>query len=441
MNKPMVEKDIIQIVAQKPAFIKKVVDINEDLLFKCIKRNTYCATYLEDKLKTSSLLSHLLKEQVKPFISFISSFPQEIRDTIPDELLKTHLTAIRYFPKASYDTWLEAAKCSLHESKPNCIECLEDVPEQYRTKELLAYIFGTRGSTIGRTPCGGMVESDWNKLLDEELIGLILKLDPNKMTEIPERFYTRERLKRYFYDRSVSYYPLLNIKEDLWDEELILLAIKRNPDYIYKIHPKLITEAMWASIVDYRGSNIEKVPNKYLNQDMIINSFKDINDFWYNFTIPKRLKSKAFLIKVAELDKADEENNYNLKRLSCYSLENEADRITAIKVCPKALSLVAKENQTEKIINTFFLNTDIETLDNVAKHICLNRIKKEHIPFMLGTQNKLLQNIIHKKSIKQTRAIIPETVLPKGETCYTVNLNNSEYKALKRKYILTIQEE
>jgi hypothetical protein len=144
---------------------------------------------------------------------------------------------------------------------------------------------------------------------------------------------------------------------------------------------------------------------------------------------------------LAALDKENEHqkpfgiNNYR----HCKGIE-EKDWVEVLKICPKAIQLIRKENQTDDMINAFFENVDIATLDKVHASINIARIKKEHVPYLIGSQIKFLQDIVARKMIKKARKDLSKEVraitapMVKQSETVGVDLTDPEYLDITKKF-------
>jgi hypothetical protein len=162
--------------------------------------------------------------------------------------------------------------------------------------------------------------------------------------------------------------------------------------------------------------------------------------------IPKKYLTESFLLKLAERDVQNKSN-------SCFGISNywqikeikDGQWIKILKICSKALRLIEKNKQTDAMINTFFENASVEVIDHLAQYINLSRIKKEHVPYMIGTTVSLFQDIITRKMTKKPKRNLSKEVqewqIPvKNQAAVPtsdlvgIDLTDSEYLDLIKKF-------
>ncbi len=95
-----------------------------------------------------------------------------------------------------------------------------------------------------------------------------------------------------------------------------------------------------------------------------------------------------------------------------------------IKVCPSALSLLEKTEQTDDMIKAFLTTAPIETIDRLADIINLNKLKKpEYIGYLTGTTSPLIQSILSQ---------LCHTEEDTDSDLNVIDLSNAQFRELQR---------
>jgi hypothetical protein len=184
---------------------------------------------------------------------------------------------------------------------------------------------------------------------------------------------------------------------------------------------------------------IQDIPTEHIDEDVVLIAMTSRDLRNYKQYIPSKYLKSSFLLKLAQAD-AQSENK------ECFGVSNyriikqvQPDWVTVLKVCPKALRLIEKSDQTDEIIKAFFENASITVIDSLKNHINLSRLKKEYTPYLIGTEQKVFQDIITRKMVKKPRKDLSKEIQTvaspqASESSVGVDLTDAEYLDIIKKF-------
>ena len=173
--------------------------------------NAKILQYMDQTWLTLPVLQALVRELILAktnrfylIFNLISSFPQEVRDSLPiPELRKIcqyDITVITKFPKAPYDLFLIYASQEEYAG-------YEEIPVQYRTEDLFLALF-TRCPQNGTLPAEAFTDYIVDKAIEK---------NPKCIDYIPTKFLTHDRLTKAFNKKpDLNLSSEKNIPETCW---------------------------------------------------------------------------------------------------------------------------------------------------------------------------------------------------------------------------------
>jgi hypothetical protein len=462
------EKTLISACHRREAIIKQISNPTEDLIFKMVKKNISVWEHLTPEQRTPRIYAaRLLSASYYGVDSVIKELTQEIWDAVPledrIEVIKEHYTKISEFPKSSYELWLVAVREGYGLYTNYCRDfkevspCLEGVPEEYMTEELILSAIGHDQTTALK-----IAGKYWTK----SFIMKALKVRPEIFNSLPASMMSKDFLSmafRFFKDiksgRVRNNFKIFrdDIPEHCWTDELADTAINLDDNNFIHLPLSYQTKERALRVVTYNGSEKHTIAYhcyRWMSTDLkhdrdIILAYVSEHDHIDEVPVSKLTKSLA--MDVAKTEQAEEEhpNFHALERWPDFASMAE----DIIDEVPGVIRVIDKLNQTDRMVNAVINKLSIEYIDNLVGRgcICLTKLKKEHAPLLIGSTNEELQTLIARKlnptprsqSVVQTDpaqalvaaglATVEEKVVPK-ELSYEVEMTPGEYKKFMALY-------
>jgi hypothetical protein len=422
------DKDkFITILQDRPATIRCLQKPDDKYLARCLNANARVVGFTDTSWLTLPVLQELLSLFLKSSYAswgILDSFPRPVLDSLPlkdlRKLCDKHESLVLKFPNAPYDLFLKYV--TREHSNPD----FKEIPEQHRTEELLAELFANNYSS------GGIPDESFT----DRIVDVALDKKPSCINYIPIKFLTRDRLTKAFQKEPSLGLSRDDIPPETWNQELADLATA-DGNNISRIPNAFITKPMCLRSVS--GYGIQDIPTEHIDEDVVLIAMTSRDLRNYKQYIPSKYLKSSFLLKLAQAD-AQSENK------ECFGVSNyriikqvQPDWVTVLKVCPKALRLIEKSDQTDEIIKAFFENASITVIDSLKNHINLNRLKKEYTPYLIGTEQKVFQDIITRKMVKKPRKDLSKEIQTvaspqASESSVGVDLTDAEYLDIIKKF-------
>lgn len=404
-----------------------------NFLAQCLMCNAKILQYMDQTWLTLPVLQALVRELILAktnrfylIFNLISSFPQEVRDSLPiPELRKIcqyDITVITKFPKAPYDLFLIYASQEEYAG-------YEEIPVQYRTEDLFLALF-TRCPQNGTLPAEAFTDYIVDKAIEK---------NPKCIDYIPTKFLTHDRLTKAFNKKpDLNLSSEKNIPETCWDQALADL-VTATGDNIYCIPDKYITRDMCIRAINF-GQEIQFLPRRFRDEDMYVEylaqSYRPIN---MDRGLPTSIFKPSLLLKLAKKDAEINKSCWGVKNYVASTSVPPPLWIKVLKICPYALKHLPKEDQTPEIVKTFFETAPVQLIDELYTFINLGRITKDLVPLLIGTKVKVFQDLITRKMTSKPRPRKdkepePEKVSKASSESVTVNMTDSDYLKFTKKY-------
>ena len=429
----------------EPAFIADLLHRNYDVMDYIDKSwltlevlEKYCKPMtLKEKKETGYHGYHTFYTYEK----VIRCFRDDIRTKISLDLLKKMCinspAAVLSFPEiATYDMILG------YVNHPNVNPSYEDIPERFRTEPMLAALLTARVSYSNIIP---------DEAYTDGIVDLALSLNAEILNQIPIRFITLARVQKAFQT------TLRELTRDIPAEALTpdlvtqIVSFEGFGGNISHLPKELRTKADCLIAVKDDGMNICYVPKPLVDEEMLLIALSTKSFLSNKFEfIPPLLreqikKSNKFLFTIAQIDASSSEKH-------CIGIENcrvirpilPETWVKVLEICPKALYLIEKTDQTDAMINAFFQNASLETIDHLHPKVNLQRLKAEHVPFLMGTTVPLFKDFITRKMQRKPKknnskealkvaAKIESGNVEMGDSV-AVELTDGEFLELTKKY-------
>lgn len=438
MIRSFTKENFIKVLCERPATIKHLQKPDD----KFIARSLYCNSRVFQYVDVSWLTLPVLIEFVKLIQTstyyshgVLTNFNTSVLNGLPEkdlrELCKAHRSLITYFSNAPYnllDLYVEYIRDG------DWVD-LKDVPERYRTEDMLTELFARRpgNNTIPE-------ESFTDTIVDNSL-----DISAECINHIPDKFVTRDRLRRAFEKN-----PNLELIErsmpiGVWDQPLAEMATEEATNIEY-IPDAYVTKDMCLKVVAKSFSVFRNIPDRYKDADTLLLAMTSGDMCNRKEDIPLKLLTPTFLIRLAEKDakNPDMHHTYGIKNyLTVKKIEPE-QWLKVLKVCPQSLRHIAKEDQTNAYIDVFFESAPLDIIDRLHQCVNLARIKKEHSPYLVGSTIKLFQDIVVRKMAakpkknysKEAKAVEKKEL--KAVTTFQdtvgLELTDSEYLSITKKF-------
>lgn len=398
MNRTVDKKKFFHYLTHHPAAVKKLVNPSEDFLAECVKVSFSCIEFIPKEKQTERIVTAYLKTAAKLSLGTVKKF------------LETNQVSITYFPQATREMWVEAARKALTVDfgeipeaivceellaafiKNNCnMNLVKEIPERFWTESLIKTALDTGPDNINNLP-KSVVSKKWvlyalniqvvsdleipEKLWDEELAGAAA--DKTGLDNIPEHLRTKEiclkSIYKHLFDRDA-------IPVALWKDKDIQMAfacMAKNPEEMIPAieKPAFQIEAL-QSAIGYLGTNTEKTDVERLIESIA------------NLEVP--------------------------------------DWVPILKLWPEAIKYIQKPDQTtEQILVTLQNRTEVHDLELIAGNLNLAKVTREMAPMLLNVENADVKDFITRKLAPPKRADGAES----DEVI--VNITPQEYREINK---------
>jgi len=436
MIRTFTKSKFLEILQDHPVNIRRLEKPAPEFIAKCIIYNPKTMQYINPDWLTLPVLQALIPKIISvrwcERYYLIAEFSQEVRDSLPEpELRKLCLEnpkSVTEFPKASYDLFLFHAKRNEYVN-------LQEIPTQYWTEELILAIF------IKNPYNNSLLEN----LFTDNIVDKALEKNAESINRVPKKYLTNNRLTKAFtkepdLELDVDRFAVrMQDCIDCWDQPLADMATARGLNMGY-IPYKFITKDMCKRAV--LNSGLERIPPPFRDEDVVAIYMCSSAIITEKF-IPLNFLKPSFLLKLAKMDQESDKVCFGIKHYY-FLKEITADQmLEVLKICPKAIQCISKENQTSAIVNTFLETAPIEVIDKMHPFINLARITKDQVPFLVGSTIKLFQDIVTRKMAPKPRAqkhneeelkVLKESPKVFSEDTVAVDLTDSDYLTLTKKY-------
>ena len=431
MLRSLTKDQLIKILCDRPATIRNLQKPDDRFIARCLWANKRVFDYIDASWITLPVLQAYLSLVKNSYFYELSRFPLSLRAQLPEADIRKACEkqdgAVVYFPTAPYDLYLKFAQI------PHHYVGLDSIPEQYHTEEMICTLFSIHPNHGNWSDYQGFT----NAIVDRSL-----EMNPDCINFIPQEYVTTARLKYVFQkdkDLQLHYMP-----ETAWDAELAFMATTGNARNLRHIPAQFVTKEICLRAILNNPEDIADVPTKLIDEYLALTAMSSgamTNTVKY---IPPKYMTTALLMKLAERD-----NNKSYNALTCFGIQNyllckevsSEEWVAVLKICPRALGHIAKEKQSDEMISVFFQSASLELIDFLHNKINLARIKKEHAPFLIGSKQKLFQDLV-------TRKLAPPERKPKGKVesvpvlqgkstgdLVSLNLTDAEYRDLAERFI------
>ena len=425
------ETAFLRTIASRPATIRYLSNPSPRFLAKCLVKNCEVADYMESSLFSLELLEIYAEELINHVGEYrrqndqaqgILKFPSDTRVSLsPDKvekLVHKYPYTIDYLPSASYQLWLEHTEEKKFE--------FEKIPVRHRTYELLGLFY----SESYELPDG---------YLNDTVVDIALDKNPDVILHLTKQFKTADRFKRAFKAKSEISVDERDIPRNskFWDQELANLAYKYQWN-IRCIPSKFITKQMCLEVLSNIAALIEYIPKRYIDEDTVLVAMSS-GILTGSAVIPESLLTEELLIKLAELDAQSGSGHgiqsfYRLKGwTTSWNTQIEELWVKVLKIYPRGLTFIDKNSQSDAIITAFLENAPIELVDDLVSYINLRKLKKEHVPFLIGSKDQTILDLIttklttKSKKERNTEAIVKIQENVKEQPCVQVDMTDSEF--------------
>lgn len=431
-------------MADRPASIRHLKNFDDNFIARCLHLNSKVYNFIDKKLLTLTVLQDLINrmcnEKNKRYGHTypLEHFSQYIRDSLPEKYVRklcvVHPQAVTLFSKVSYDLYKAYAL------DRNTYLDYKDIPEEHRTEELLA-------GMLSEKPRLDIPE----EVFTDSLVDKILSMNSSCCINfVPVNFITHDRLVQAF-TKQPKMELTRNVPVDAWcknqvpDLDLIKLAATNGCNLEY-IPEEFITREMCLEVVKEIGTRIKLVPKKLRSKEIVLEAMCSCSLSNIKECIPVNILTRPFLIELAKRDAVSNESK-TLTRDWCFGIKNyqlvktiDTDEwVDVIKVCPSAIILIEKLLQSDAIMKTFFENASISVINKVINFLNLAKIKKEYIPYCIGSDVKVLQDIMERKMSytpkkRNAKPVAPALELISGTDVVGVDLTDAEYRDIIHKF-------
>lgn len=194
-----------------------------------------------------------------------------------------------------------------------------------------------------------------------------------------------------------------NIPESAWSGDLAGKAMEHLMDNYFCIPTKFILRADTEKAIKETSKTWGDYPREVRDYDLLVlyfayrGSLCDSDDVeWTKEIIPDKEK---FILDIVKAIPAEETRRFlflddSLEKLGIYIPTKCWPDIISIR--PDAIKLLAKENQSKKVVETFLTTASPEVKDSCAKYINLGRIDEAMAPFLVGCDSTILTEIRDK---------------------------------------------
>jgi len=412
MKNAIKKETFLKAVAFKPALVKKLTSFNEDLIVEAVRKNNKCIDYLEPAQKTARVYGAFLRcnRYADP-----SKIPANIWKDIPKSdlkaLLKHSPDVIEDMPHATYEMWLESIK---HGYRDN----LDDVPDTFITPELMEIAWNKNGSIH-------IKEKFWTQELAEKAV----KQAPIIINRIPKHLITAEMLR-------LGLKTGLNLGYEVWDipvwtEELADQAVQSHGWNIKILPQKFVTKERILVAIENWTLNFDEIQEQFHDDwDIQVKAVACCNA--HNLSTP-RLSDPKFHAAVLKIS-AGITDSHSVPTFRAAKYLRDVNWNMIVEEIPLAIACVAKTDQTDQMINAFLQSVDIKIIDEYVRQekINLSKLKKEHAPFLIGTENSNLQSLLERKLNPPKKETV-KTIKIKGDTV-EIEMSPKEFNNLIREY-------
>jgi hypothetical protein len=313
----------------------------------------------------------------------------------------------------------------------SCPKHNHQIPKEQITERIIRAALKSNFITplINRSP-----ESIWTESLALDVVRTSGKL----VKELPEKVRTINVYKEAFRNNPNIYLGIQKIK--FCDKELaeLITSLGNNLDVIPE---ELKTKEICRRCLLSYSNNINYIPSHFIDEDMIANYYASLGNESYveererekMKNLSEKFLGTSLILKIAQIDQKNYDKGHRSRGLSLY-LETypkiKKDLWPQIiKVSPISLKLLSKTQQTDEIITIFFQNASLDLIEELAEYIHMKKIKKEHVPFLVGTECLALQEII-ERTIGKT---VSNSFQTPSEDYVIINMSDSEFLDIQNK--------
>jgi hypothetical protein len=388
MNRALDKKRFLEYLKYHPAAVKKLVNPTEEFLVECVTKSFSCMEYIPKDKQTEKVITAYLKANTTGYqaCTYLNN-NRDIAAKLPLSVAKKFITIrpnnIEYFPQATREMWVEAAKNELSTDFGN-------IPEAVLCEELIAALIENKQNW---DICQEIPERFWT----ESLIKTALDVPndgPENINKFPKSILTK---KWVMYALNTGEVSDLEIPDALWDEELVQRAADRTG--LDNIPERFRSKEVCLKSIYARMYDTEAIPaNVWKDKDIqmaFVNMAKDASS-----EVPA-LKNPKFQIDALQmaLDHLGKEVvKDDVERLISNIKECVQDWVPILKLWPEAIKYIDKPNQTTGQIQMALQSrTERDDLELIAKSINLGKVTRDMVPLLLNVEDADVRDFVTRK--------------------------------------------
>jgi hypothetical protein len=425
MEHELSKTTLFTVIESRPAFVKKLVDPPEDLVASLVRKNTQVMYYLAREQKTTRVCNSALEGGLQG----TSYWGDPSEELIPKDMwvkldqklvlkeINNYPKLIEAIPNPTHEMWVAYAGSNTNRYYNFDFGA---IPQKHWTDDvILARLKACTGLHHG------IPDPVWTK----ELALKAIDIKTEYLNRLPKKVITKELvLRTYKTGDRIHLDKEHPLPKSVWDAE-VAEAVTSNPHNIVFVPDHLITKEMALKVSSH--VNITSIPERFQSDREIqvrtfAQSYKPGKD---KFPEIGTLQFQLDVVKIAEQDWRG--NLAAVEKLAEAGVIRTKNWPKIIEVQPRAIQYREKRDQTEEDITALITNAPVETIDAMADHLNLAKIKKEHTPLLIGVENKALLSLVERKMKGGTKAKVQ-----KAKDTVTVKMPPKEFNQILKDFPL-----
>jgi len=382
MQKVINRESLIKATIRRPAVCRNLVNPTEEILLTILEKNVVAYKFFKDEWKTRAINDAFFKEITSWKVrEIVECLPEDYRRSISNEQLEytTKSGLDQYFFYTTEDHWEIRARISYSLQ-------FNDIPGQFRTPRVIrSFLIHPKRSQESR-------EKAWPYLTPEIIPQIALE---GGWRYLPKKVLTSELLLLIVKEKgapSISTYP-----EHLFTQEIVDILINLDICYVSDIPERFRTRELMVKYLE-AGHSLTSLPACLAkDKELLALGSGSYLRGW---------SGQQYLEYVRKLAQKDKDFVYDcftkgFKVTEVHkNLQVELSPDLALKIVtvrPGVIKVIPKPDQTTAIVESFLKNADADTIKGHWEHLNLIRITKELVPMLLGIDEARIQAFVARK--------------------------------------------